>query len=210
MCLLHIFFIRSSLYTQQRNGFKRQAQKSDPQRPNSGTGTKPQRSGLSPPVQDSVFQASSSSVKKLVKPFFFTVGVIFLSLFHITRNTLYVNNKNRSIKRSNRITTQDRTLLHSSRQSHCNVMTDEKMLLSTPSFANLKVKETLYCTEFTFHIERPQIYLVNKDKMYCIHCILRLCNQLECNSDLEMCQCSNPSSSGGCCKLAIRLICASG
>ncbi|KAJ6669159.1 hypothetical protein lerEdw1_007968 [Lerista edwardsae] len=65
---------RSSLYTQQRNGFKRQAQKSDPQRPNSETGVKPQRSGLSPPVQDSAFQASSSSVKKLVKPFFFTVG----------------------------------------------------------------------------------------------------------------------------------------
>ncbi|XP_066476751.1 presenilin-associated rhomboid-like protein, mitochondrial [Tiliqua scincoides] len=65
---------RSSLYTQQRNGFKRQAQKSDSQRPNSETGTKPQRSGLSPPLPDPVLHASSYSVKKLVKPFFFTVG----------------------------------------------------------------------------------------------------------------------------------------
>nr|XP_060624154.1 presenilin-associated rhomboid-like protein, mitochondrial [Anolis sagrei ordinatus] len=61
-------------YTQQRNGFRRQAQKSDPHSSNVEAGTKPQKSGLSPPVQDPAFQKSSHSVKKLVKPFIFTVG----------------------------------------------------------------------------------------------------------------------------------------
>ncbi|XP_061492347.1 presenilin-associated rhomboid-like protein, mitochondrial isoform X2 [Rhineura floridana] len=65
---------RSNLYTQQRNGFRRPVQKSDHQIPNVETGTKPQKSGLSPPVQDHVFHESSRSVKKLVKPFIFTVG----------------------------------------------------------------------------------------------------------------------------------------
>ncbi|XP_060097889.1 presenilin-associated rhomboid-like protein, mitochondrial isoform X1 [Heteronotia binoei] len=65
---------RSTLYTQQRNGFRRPAQKTSFQRPNSGTSTKPQRSGLSPPVEDVVFPTPSHSVKKLVKPFFFTIG----------------------------------------------------------------------------------------------------------------------------------------
>ncbi|XP_077205482.1 presenilin-associated rhomboid-like protein, mitochondrial isoform X2 [Paroedura picta] len=65
---------RSALYTQQRNGFRRPAQKSGFQRPNSGTSTKPQRTGLSPPVEDVIFPTPSHSVKKLVKPFFFTIG----------------------------------------------------------------------------------------------------------------------------------------
>ncbi|XP_003218448.2 presenilin-associated rhomboid-like protein, mitochondrial [Anolis carolinensis] len=61
-------------YTQQRNGFRRQAQKSDPHSSNVEAGTKPQKSGLSPTVQDPAFQKSSHSVKKLVKPLIFTVG----------------------------------------------------------------------------------------------------------------------------------------
>ncbi|XP_033005837.1 presenilins-associated rhomboid-like protein, mitochondrial [Lacerta agilis] len=61
---------RNTLYTQQRNGFRRPAQKSDPQTPNPKTGIKPQKSSLSPPA----YQESSRSVKILVKPFIFTIG----------------------------------------------------------------------------------------------------------------------------------------
>ncbi|XP_062988524.1 presenilin-associated rhomboid-like protein, mitochondrial [Elgaria multicarinata webbii] len=65
---------RPSLYTQQRNGFRKPSQKSDFQQPNSETGSKPQKSSLSPPVQDPVFHESNRSMKKLVKPLIFTVG----------------------------------------------------------------------------------------------------------------------------------------
>ncbi|XP_007424800.1 presenilins-associated rhomboid-like protein, mitochondrial [Python bivittatus] len=62
---------RSILFTQPKNGFRRPAQKTDYR---SGTGTKLHKSGLTPPVQDLDFHESSRSVKKLLKPFFFTVG----------------------------------------------------------------------------------------------------------------------------------------
>ncbi|XP_053166442.1 presenilins-associated rhomboid-like protein, mitochondrial [Hemicordylus capensis] len=65
---------RSPLYSQQRNGFRKQAQKTDPQRSNSEVSSKPQRSVLSPAAEDPVFQTSARSVKKLVKPFCFAVG----------------------------------------------------------------------------------------------------------------------------------------
>ncbi|XP_048361743.1 presenilins-associated rhomboid-like protein, mitochondrial [Sphaerodactylus townsendi] len=65
---------RTTLYTQQRHGFRRPTQKNDVQNPNSKASTKPQRSGLSPPVEDVIFPTPSHSVKKLLKPFFFTVG----------------------------------------------------------------------------------------------------------------------------------------
>nr|XP_020658720.1 presenilins-associated rhomboid-like protein, mitochondrial [Pogona vitticeps] len=61
-------------YTQQRSGFRRPAQKSDPHRTSLETGTKPRKSGLSPIVEDPVFHTSSHSAKRLVKPFIFTIG----------------------------------------------------------------------------------------------------------------------------------------
>ncbi|XP_067394987.1 presenilin-associated rhomboid-like protein, mitochondrial [Emydura macquarii macquarii] len=65
---------RFTLYTLQRNGFKRMPQKMEPRKTNQETGSKPYRSSLSPPVQETVFCSSSRSLKHLVKPFFFTVG----------------------------------------------------------------------------------------------------------------------------------------
>ncbi|KAG6929135.1 presenilin associated rhomboid like [Chelydra serpentina] len=65
---------RFTLYTQQRNGFKRGPQKTEPQKPDQETGSKPYKSSLSPPVQEAIFYTSSPSLKRLVKPFFFTIG----------------------------------------------------------------------------------------------------------------------------------------
>ncbi|KAL7990715.1 hypothetical protein Chor_014145 [Crotalus horridus] len=56
---------RSILFTQPKNGFRRPALK---------TGTKLHKSSLTPPVKDLDFHESSRSLKKLVKPFFFTIG----------------------------------------------------------------------------------------------------------------------------------------
>nr|XP_048720093.1 presenilins-associated rhomboid-like protein, mitochondrial isoform X2 [Caretta caretta] len=66
---------RFTLYTQQRNGFKRVPQKTEPRKPDQETGSKPYKSSLSPPVQETIFYTSSPSLKHLVKPFFFTIGV---------------------------------------------------------------------------------------------------------------------------------------
>ncbi|XP_044291982.1 presenilins-associated rhomboid-like protein, mitochondrial [Varanus komodoensis] len=65
---------RFTLCTQQRNGFRKPAQKGVLQRPKTEIGSKPKKSGLSPPVPEPVFDETSRSVKKLVKPFIFAVG----------------------------------------------------------------------------------------------------------------------------------------
>ncbi|XP_019398485.1 PREDICTED: presenilins-associated rhomboid-like protein, mitochondrial [Crocodylus porosus] len=65
---------RFPAYTQQRNGFRRAPQKIKPQSPDQGMGSKPYQNKLFPPVEELVSYTSSSSPKRLVKPFFFTVG----------------------------------------------------------------------------------------------------------------------------------------
>uniref|UniRef100_A0A8D0GEN0 rhomboid protease n=1 Tax=Sphenodon punctatus TaxID=8508 RepID=A0A8D0GEN0_SPHPU len=65
---------RFTLYTQQRNGFRRGPQKTESRKPDLEAGSNLRRSSLSPPAQEKVSYGCSPSVKQLVKPFFFTIG----------------------------------------------------------------------------------------------------------------------------------------
>ncbi|XP_074860248.1 presenilin-associated rhomboid-like protein, mitochondrial isoform X2 [Carettochelys insculpta] len=65
---------RFTLYAQQRHGFKRMPQKTEPGKQHQKSRSKLHKSSLSPPVEETIHYTTSPSLKRLVKPFFFTIG----------------------------------------------------------------------------------------------------------------------------------------
>ncbi|XP_069474350.1 presenilin-associated rhomboid-like protein, mitochondrial [Ambystoma mexicanum] len=65
---------RFTIYTQQRHGFRKAPKKVEPQRPEPEKASKTFKSVIAPPIQETVSYSTSNSIKRLFRPFVFTVG----------------------------------------------------------------------------------------------------------------------------------------